>query len=111
MNAAIKIDSYKYINIIKLMDTAKLLKSLADETRLGIVRKLAIDNCEVASEQIVDSCAQFHKLSQPTMSHHFAKLVASGVINERKDGVGKFYRLNSELLTTIGINIVKLLKI
>jgi DNA-binding transcriptional ArsR family regulator len=100
-----------HINIINLTDIAKILKSLADKTRLAIVRKLAIDNCEVASDQIVDSCAQFHKLSQPTMSHHFAKLVASGVINERKDGVGKFDRLNTELLTTIGINIDKLLKI
>lgn len=85
-------------------DTITVLKSLADETRLSIVRKLAQDKCEVASDVIVKSCAAFHELSQPTMSHHFNKLVSAGVITERKAGIEKFYSLNTELLDRVGIN-------
>lgn len=88
--------------------TASVLKSIADDMRLSIVRKLSQDNCEVASCDIVSSCAAFLELSQPTMSHHFNKLVQSGVILERKEGTEKFYRLNTNLLLSIGINPTKL---
>lgn len=90
------------------MDTAVILKSLADDTRLSIVRKLAHDECEVPANDITSDCALALKLSQPTMSHHFAKLVASGVLLERKNGVAKYYSLNTQLLTSIGINAKKL---
>lgn len=89
-------------------NTAMVLKSLADDTRLSIVRKLARDNCEVNSSDIVSDCALALKLSQPTMSHHFQKLVASGVLVERKAGVEKYYSLNKQLLQNIGINANKL---
>ena len=72
------------------------------------MRKLARDNCEVVGSDIVNTCAQFLKLSQPTMSHHFHKLVASGVVLERKVGVEKYYQLNHELLERIGIDATKL---
>lgn len=86
------------------IDSVSVLKSLADETRLAIVRKLASDGCDVASGDIVKSCATFHELSQPAMSHHFQKLVLAGVLVEKKAGVEKRYELNSELLQNIGIN-------
>lgn len=109
---SIYIDIFECFYIIHRMNdpqrTATILKSLADDTRLAIVRKLASDDCEVPSDQIVSSCATFHKLSQPTMSHHFGKLVASGVIAERKSGLAKSYRLNRELLSSIGIDADKL---
>ena len=88
--------------------TAAILKSLADETRLSVVRKLARDNCEVNGSDIVSDCALALKLSQPTMSHHFQKLAAAGVVTERKSGVEKFYQLNRSLLDSIGINADKL---
>ncbi len=88
--------------------TATILKSLADDTRLSIVRKLAWDNCEVNSSDIVSDCALALKLSQPTMSHHFQKLVAAGVIVEHKRGVEKSYQLNRLLLESVGINADKL---
>jgi DNA-binding transcriptional ArsR family regulator len=84
--------------------TATVLKSLADDTRLSIVRKLASDGCEVKSSDIINSCAEFHKLSQPAMSHHFSKLVSAGVLIERKAGVEKRYELNVQLLNDIGID-------
>ena len=105
------IDLFKYIYIISTMNdisTAQVLKSLADDTRLSIVRKLARDNCEVNGADIVSDCALALKLSQPTMSHHFHKLVAAGVVTERKRGVEKFYQLNHALLDSIGINANKL---
>ena len=88
--------------------TAVILKSLADETRLSIVRKLAQDGKEVNGADIVSDCSVALKLSQPTMSHHFQKLVAAGVLTERKVGVEKYYKLDQKLLKTIGINAKKL---
>lgn len=87
---------------------ATILKSLADDTRLSIVRRLARDNCAVTGSDIVSDCALALKLSQPTMSHHFQKLVAAGVVIEHKKGVEKQYQLNYLLLQSIGINANKL---
>lgn len=96
------------MNYMKHARTASLLKSLADETRLSIVRKLASDGCEVKGSDIINSCAEFHKLSQPAMSHHFSKLVTAGVLLERKAGVEKHYELNMALLNQTGIDPSKL---
>ena len=87
--------------------SVKVYKSLADETRLSIVRKLAEVGHEVDSSEIVIDCSLALKLSQPTMSHHFAKLVASGVLRERKSGTKKYYTLNRALLTAVGVDIEK----
>lgn len=87
---------------------ATLFKSLADDTRLSIVRKLARDNCEMKGSDIIASCSEFHKLSQPAMSHHFQKLVSAGIVTEQKRGVEKFYQLNYGLLSSSGINVEKL---
>ncbi len=89
-------------------NTVSVLKSLADETRLSIVQKLVREGCEVTSSDIVASCANFHQLSQPTMSHHFSLLVRAGVILERKSGTEKIYELNHQLLESIGIDPKKL---
>lgn len=89
-------------------NTAAILKSLADETRLSIVRKLASEAKEVNGADIVSDCSVALKLSQPTMSHHFQKLVQAGVLVERKVGVEKYYKLNQKQLKDIGINAKKL---
>lgn len=89
-------------------NTVVILKSIADDTRLSILRKLVQEGSEVASTDIVGSCAEFHKLSQPAMSHHFQKLVTAGVLLERKVGVEKYYLLNHEVLDAVGINSKKL---
>ena len=90
------------------MNTSEILKSIADETRLSIVRKLASEDGDVACSRIINDCSSALKLSQPTMSHHFSRLVRSGVVLEHKEGTEKLYRLNRELLTNIGINPNKL---
>lgn len=87
---------------------AVIFKSLGDETRLSIVRKLAHEDKEVNGRDIVLDCAVALKLSQPTMSHHFQTLVSAGVLIERKVGVEKHYQLNQPLITSIGIDAHKL---
>ena len=93
---------------MKIHNTTTILKSIADDTRLSIVRKLAANNCEESSSDIVTDCATSLQLTQPTMSHHFSRLVQSGVLLERKIGTGKHYRLNHALLTSVGIDPTKL---
>ncbi|MFT4186115.1 MAG: metalloregulator ArsR/SmtB family transcription factor [Micrococcaceae bacterium] len=90
------------------INVTNILKSLADDTRLDIIRKLARDKDEVTSSEIVIGCGNALNLSQPTMSHHFNKLVTAQVVVERKQGVTKYYRLNHKLLASIGIDATKL---
>lgn len=89
-------------------NAATVFKSLGDETRLSIVRKLARENTEVNGREIVLDCAIALKLSQPTMSHHFQTLVTARVLLERKVGVEKHYRLNQPLLEEAGIDVQKI---
>ena len=80
--------------------TVKLLKALADKTRLDIVRRLA-------KEEDCSRCTEISSgslLSQPAMSHHFNKLVEAGVIIEQKAGKEKLYSLNKELLEAKGLD-------
>lgn len=81
-----------------------VLKSLADEVRLSIVQKLLRDDTETPSSELVSSCANVLKLSQPTMSHHFSRLVQAGVLLERKSGTEKFYKINRDLLVQAGVD-------
>jgi DNA-binding transcriptional ArsR family regulator len=90
------------------VNTTNILKALADDMRLSIVRNLAQHNEPVSSCTIVESCSTFLKLSQPAMSHHFNKLVDAGVITEKKVGKSKTYEVNTELLLAVGIDASKL---
>jgi DNA-binding transcriptional ArsR family regulator len=84
--------------------TLDLLKALSDQTRLDIVRRLVKEaNCASCSHVSAQS-----PLSQPAMSHHFAKLVDAGVLLETKSGKEKIYELNTKLLQASGIDPAKL---
>lgn len=87
--------------------TVEILKALADDTRLSIVRRVAQGTCAVPGSDIVQSCRDVC-LSQPAMSHHFSKLVNAGILREEKQGTSKVYRLNSEMLEGVGIDARKL---
>ncbi|OYX43773.1 hypothetical protein B7Y94_00975 [Candidatus Saccharibacteria bacterium 32-49-12] len=91
-----------------ITNTVNILKSLADEVRLSIVRQLVNQGCEASSSEIVASCAKVFSLSQPTMSHHFGRLVESGVLMERKKGTVKYYQINHDQLAAAGIDPFKL---
>jgi DNA-binding transcriptional ArsR family regulator len=88
--------------------TVAILKSLADDTRLSLVRQLISRDCEVAGTEIISGCSDVLKLSQPTLSHHFNRLVQSGILLARKAGTEKYYSVNYPLLESIGINPAKL---
>lgn len=92
------------------VDTVAVYKALGDEVRLGMVKKIAQSKDPVASCDIVASCAALLKLAQPTVSHHFAKLVAAGVLVEEKTGTQKLYRVDTDVLRVAGVDVKKLLQ-
>ena len=85
--------------------TVLILKALADPTRLKLIRRLA--ECPTGQQSCGDLSAK-QELSQPAMSHHFAKLVNAGVVIEQKLGTEKRYELNKLLLSQCGIDPTKL---
>ena len=73
----------------KLADTSAVLKALADPTRLQMALVLR-DAPEPVC--ICDFTAAFD-LSQPTVSHHMARLREAGLVEVTKRGIWSFYRL------------------
>jgi len=59
---------------------ARLLKALADPTRLAIVRLL----CRDGDTHTVSELARRFPLSQPTFSNHLCVLRAAGLVDYRK---------------------------
>ena len=90
------------------VDTIAIFRAIGDETRLEIVRRLATSKKSVSSCDVVGSCVSLSNLSQPAASHHFAKLVAAGIVLEEKSGTQKLYNLNRPLLKRAGVDIDKL---
>lgn len=84
-------------------ERVKVFKALADATRLEILQLLARRgemSCRALSTRL--------PLSQPTLSHHFRKLVAAGILRERKSGARHFYRINLTTLRRVGLNLARL---
>ena len=65
-----------------------LLKALADESRLSLLRMLN------EREHTVGELAQRVELTEPTVSHHLAKLREAGLVTLRMAGNQRFYRIN-----------------
>lgn len=84
-------------------EVVDIFKALADKTRLEIVAFLA-EKGEVACADI----SERFKLSQPTMSHHYSKLKAAGILNIREEGVKHFYSINKETLQEYGLDLSRL---
>jgi ArsR family transcriptional regulator len=80
-----------------IVEDEKLLKALADQTRLGIVLQLR-EQGEICQCDVVACCA----VAQPTVSHHLKVLRAAGVVDAEKRGVWVYYRLNSATLARLG---------
>lgn len=80
----------------KVAQLSELLKALADPTRLEMVTIL-----KGAAEPVCvcDFTATFG-LSQPTVSHHMARLREAGIVECEKRGVWAFYRLRRDLPAT-----------
>ena len=74
--------------------TAAMFKALADPARVRLVNLLA------TSEEPICACeltAPLH-LSQPTVSHHLKKLVASGLVRREQRGIWAYYSLDPEAM-------------
>jgi biotin operon repressor len=73
-------------------DLARLLKTIADETRLKILGALA-DRPLTGKE-----LSERFELTPPTISHHMRKLTDSGIVIAERDAQRQWYSLNSDLL-------------
>lgn len=68
----------------------KLLKALADESRMKIVR------CLLDGEQCACAVVPFIGKAQPTVSQHLKILEEAGVLKSRREGVNIWYKIKSK---------------
>lgn len=73
-------------------DLLNLLKAVADEHRLTMI------NLMHDGERTVGEMAELVRLSEPTVSHHVAKLHSAGLLRLRMAGTQRFYSLNQTRL-------------
>jgi ArsR family transcriptional regulator len=79
--------------VAKVDQSVDILKALADPTRLQMIGMLKRSSEPVC---ICDFTAAFD-LSQPTISHHMAKLREAGLVDVTKAGIWAYYRLARHL--------------
>jgi ArsR family transcriptional regulator, arsenate/arsenite/antimonite-responsive transcriptional repressor len=70
---------------------ARLLKALADPTRLRLVSMVAVAG--EGSEACICDLTAPPGLTQPTISHHLKILVDAGIFTRDKRGVWAYYSL------------------
>jgi ArsR family transcriptional regulator, arsenate/arsenite/antimonite-responsive transcriptional repressor len=79
-------------------DLARLLKALADPTRLRLVSMVAAHE---GGEACVCELTEPLGLTQPTISHHLKILVDAGIFTRDKRGVWAYYALVPEALDAL----------
>ena len=79
-------------------DLARLLKALADPTRLRLVSMVAAHE---GGEACVCELTEPLGLTQPTVSHHLKILVDAGIFTRDKRGVWAYYALVSSALDAL----------
>jgi ArsR family transcriptional regulator, arsenate/arsenite/antimonite-responsive transcriptional repressor len=79
-------------------DLARLLKALADPTRLRLVSILAAHE---GGEACVCDLTEPLGLTQPTISHHLKVLVEAGICTRDKRGVWAYYTVVPSALNAI----------
>jgi ArsR family transcriptional regulator, arsenate/arsenite/antimonite-responsive transcriptional repressor len=81
------------LQLARVDESVEVLKALADPTRLqmiGILKRASEPVC------ICDFTAAFD-LTQPTISHHMAKLKEAGLVDVTREGIWAYYRLRRNL--------------
>ena len=73
---------------------ARVLKTVADETRLEILSLLAAKKGELCACEI----EEHFDLSQPTMSHHLKLLREAGLVTSEKRGLWVYYALDRKAI-------------
>lgn len=81
------------------------LKMLADENRLRMLGYIA------SQERNVSELAALLDLTEPTVSHHLAKLREAGYVNLRQAGNQRFYRLNPGTLQRVSQQVAELAQV
>lgn len=76
-------------------EQVKLLKALADETRLRIIDLLSCG--EMCACQLLVN----FNITQPTLSYHMKILCDSGIVNGRRNGAWMYYRNNGAVIENI----------
>ncbi len=85
------------IEDVRVSGLVDLLKAVADPTRLHMLAILAGSRSPVC---VCDLTATF-SLTQPTISHHMAKLRRAGLVSSTKIGIWAYYELRPEALPTV----------
>lgn len=77
---------------LTLLEPARLLKCLGDETRLTLTLL-------IRKEEELCVCEMTHALeeSQPKVSRHLAQLRTCGLLNDRREGQWVYYRLSDSV--------------
>lgn len=79
-------------NALSIADLARLLKVIADETRLRILG--AVAGQPLTGKELAERLA----LTAPTISHHMRKLTDAGIVVAESDAQRQIYSLNADLL-------------
>lgn len=74
----------------KMDNTLFMLKALADESRLALLRQLS------QGETTVGELARLVALGEPTVSHHLTRLREAGLVTLRMAGNQRFYRIHND---------------
>lgn len=78
---------------VRATELADVLKALSDPTRLQMILTLRASKDPVC---ICDFATTF-ELSQPTLSHHMARLREAGLVEATRQGIWAYYRLKPHL--------------
>ena len=73
--------------------TAAVFRALADPTRVQMLRMLGDAGTPIC---VCDFTATFEQ-SQPTISHHLARLRDAGFVRSEKHGIWAFYSLREDM--------------
>jgi DNA-binding transcriptional ArsR family regulator len=80
------------------LELAVRLKALADPVRLKLVsRLLASPNFEACTCELAPAV----RLNEATVSHHLKKLLDTGLVSKRRNGMNVHYRLNPDAMRAL----------
>jgi DNA-binding transcriptional ArsR family regulator len=82
-------------NTDTIADSVRLMRTLADPTRLRLLGLLQ------GGEMNVTALCEQLDLAQPTVSHHLGLLRTEKLVHNRRAGKQVFYSLNEETITSL----------
>lgn len=83
-------------------ENAKVIKALADASRLKIIDILS------CGERCACDIQEYFDFTQPTLSHHMKVLIDCGLVEVRKEGIWNYYNLNSNNCNKVILSLMNL---